>query len=476
MAEQLSTDIVVIGAGSGGLSVAAGASQLGASVILLEGGQMGGDCLNTGCVPSKALLRAAKAAAELRAAGRFGVRAAEPEIDVPAVTGHVRKVIEAIEPNDSIARFEGLGVRVISEYGRFTGRQSVAAGPYEITAKRIVIATGSRAAIPPIPGIEDVDYLTTETIFEQMERPEHLIIIGAGPIGIEMGQAHRRLGSEVTILDLGPMLPKDDPELVDVVRQRLLGEGVSIRERVRIDRVERHGRGVIVVISDQDGEEQQIMGSHLLVAAGRKPNTGMLNLEAAGIAYDRKGITVDDRLRTSNPKIMAIGDVAGGPQFTHVAGYHAGLVIKNLLFWIPAKTDYRALPWVTSTEPELAHVGMSEAQARERFGQGGFQIARWSFHENDRAQAEGKTGGMVKVILRKGRVVGASIVGPQAGELIQLWCLAVQQKMKLTTIAGMMAPYPTLGEISKRAAGAYFMPRLFNDKTRRMVRILLKFI
>ncbi|MBV6633720.1 MAG: FAD-dependent oxidoreductase [Alphaproteobacteria bacterium] len=474
MAHDVKTDILVIGAGSGGLSVAAGASQLGVDVTLLEGGEMGGDCLNYGCVPSKALLRAAKAAQEVRTSGQFGVNGHEPEIDFAKVKGHVKSVIAGIAPMDSVERFEGLGVRVIKEYGQFVDENTVSAGNYRIKAKKIVVATGSHAAVPPIPGLDEVTYFTNETIFEQLERPEHLIVIGAGPIGVEMGQAHRRLGSAVTIVDMGKIMPNDDPELVDVIRQKLIKEGVELKEQIAVERVEQSGNGIAVIIT-KDGVEERIEGTDLLIAAGRRPNVGKLNLEAAGITFDRRGITVDDRLRSSNRKVYAIGDVAGGPQFTHIAGYHAGVIIKNLLFKMPAKVDYTALPWVTYVEPELAHVGMSEKQAREQFGDGGFEIARWSFHENDRASAEAKGDGMVKVIIRKGRVYGASVVGPNAGEIIQLWCYAVQERVKLSKLASMIVPYPTLAEVNKRAAGSYFTPKLFSARTRKIVKFLQMF-
>ncbi|MEM6901697.1 MAG: FAD-dependent oxidoreductase [Pseudomonadota bacterium] len=474
MAHHIKTDILVIGAGSGGLSVAAGASQLGVDVTLLEGGEMGGDCLNYGCVPSKALLRAAKAAQEVRTAGQFGVNGHEPDIDFAKVKGHVRSVIDGIAPMDSVERFEGLGVRVIKEYGQFTDANTVTAGDYKIKARKIVISTGSHAAVPPIPGLDDIPYFTNETIFEQLERPEHLIIIGAGPIGVEMGQDHRRLGSNVTILDMGKIMPNDDPELVDVIRHKLLKEGVELREEITVERVEKHGNGLAVIIT-QDGAEQRLEGTDLLIAAGRRPNTEKLDLDAAGIAHDRRGITVDDRLRTNQRHIFAIGDVAGGPQFTHIAGYHAGIIIKNLLFKMPAKVDYTALPWVTYVEPELAHVGLSETQAREQFGDSGFEIARWSFHENDRASAEAKGDGLVKVIIRKGRVYGASVVGPNAGEIIQLWCFAVQERVKLSKLASMIVPYPTLAEVNKRAAGSYFTPKLFSPRTRKIVKFLQMF-
>jgi len=473
MAEKLDVDICVIGAGSGGLSVAAGASQMGASTVLIEKDRMGGDCLNTGCVPSKALLAAAHAADAARQAGRFGVRVGEPAIDGEAVFSHVHRTIAAIEPNDSVERFEGLGVWVIQAAGRFTGPQEIVAGDCEIKARRIIVATGSRALVPPIDGLDRVPFMTNETIFEQTAVPEHLIVIGGGPIGIELAQAHASLGAKVTVLEMFAILPKDDPELADFVRTRLVEDGIDVREGVRVTGVAGTDRGLTVAF-DKDGVAETVDGTALLVAAGRQANVDGLDLEKAGVEYSAKGITVDARLRTSNRKVFAVGDVAGGYQFTHVAGYHAGVVIKNALFRIPAKADMRVVPWVTYTAPELAQVGLTEAEARKQGGD--IRILRWPFHENDRAQAEGETRGLIKAIATpKGEILGCSIVGPQAGELIQTWVLAMSQKIKIGAVAQMIAPYPTLGEVSKRAAGSFYTPKLFSERTRRIVRFLARF-
>jgi pyruvate/2-oxoglutarate dehydrogenase complex dihydrolipoamide dehydrogenase (E3) component len=464
---EIRTDICVIGAGSGGLSVAAGAAQMGASTVLIERGAMGGDCLNYGCVPSKSLIAAARAADTIRHAGRFGVNGHEPRIDFGRVHDHIHGVISAIAPNDSVERFEGLGVKVIRATARFIGPGTVEADGATIKARRFVLATGSRAAHPPIPGLDDVPFLTNETIFERKSAPEHLIVIGGGPIGMEMAQAHRRLGADVTVLQKGSILPKDDPDLVTVVRNRLTAEGVDLREGVEIASVERHGNGIAAVLSDG----ARIEGSDLLVAAGRQANVDGLGLEAAGIEFSPKGVKTDARLRTTNRRVFAVGDVAGGPQFTHIAGYHAGIAIRNILFRLPAKVDYSALPWVTYTNPELAHVGLTESQAREAHKD--VKTLTWGFDENDRAQTERETEGKVKVlILPNGRILGASIVGPHAGELIQVWCLAISQKLKIGAIASMIAPYPTLGEAGKRAAGAFYTPKLFSGRTRSLVRFL----
>lgn len=468
----LNVDICVVGAGSGGLSVAAGASQMGADVVLIEKHKMGGDCLNTGCVPSKALLAAGHAAQNVRHAGRYGVGAALGTIDPAGVFGHVHGTIGAIAPMDSVERFEGLGVNVIQAAGQFTGRGEVKADGRTIRARRFVVATGSSPFVPPVPGIDGVDYVTNETVFDQTAIPEHLIVLGGGPIGIELAQAHRQLGARVTVLEMFSIMPKDDPELVDVVRGRLTAEGIEIYEQGRVERVEKTERGVRVV-AQCGGTERTFDGDRLLVAAGRRPNVHGLGLDTAGVGFSDKGIEVDARLRTSNKKIFAVGDVAGGYQFTHVAGYHAGVVIKNALFRMPAKADYRAVPWVTYTTPEVAQVGLTEAQAKEQGHD--FRVLRWPFHDNDRAQAEGETDGLVKAIVTpKGKILGCGICGPHAGELIHTWTLAMTQNIKVGAVAQMIAPYPTLGEVSKRAAGSFYTPSLFSERTRKIVRFLSK--
>jgi pyruvate/2-oxoglutarate dehydrogenase complex dihydrolipoamide dehydrogenase (E3) component len=465
---RLHADLCIIGAGSGGLSVAAGAVQMGASVVLIERGEMGGDCLNTGCVPSKALIAAAHAAHDVRSAGRFGIKAAEPAVDFRAVHDHVHGVIGAIAPHDSVERFEGLGVHVIKAAAKFTDASTVEAGGERIVARRFVIATGSRAAIPPVPGLADAGFLTNESIFDLEELPTHLVVVGGGPIGLELAQAFRRLGSDVTVVEKFGILAKDEPEAVAVVRASLRRDGVELVEGVGVGSVRREKEGVVIVLESDGVVGRELVGSHLLVAAGRRPNIEALGLDAAGVAHSPKGITVDARLRTTNRKIFAIGDVAGGPQFTHVAGYHAGIVIRNALFGLPAKVDYAALPWVTYSDPELAHAGLTEADAR-KVGHD-VQVLTWSFDMNDRAQAERTTEGLAKIILgRKGRILGATIVGPRAGELIGTWALAISAGLKIGAIAGAVLPYPTLSEISKRAAGSFYTPKLFSAGTRRIV-------
>ncbi|NJO33548.1 MAG: FAD-dependent oxidoreductase [Rhodospirillales bacterium] len=471
MSEEIKADICVIGAGSAGLSVAAGAAQMGARTVLIEGHKMGGDCLNTGCVPSKSLLAAAKAAQSVRTAGRFGITAADSHSDFVGVYDYVHSVIDAIAPHDSVERFTGLGCRVIEARAAFSDPRTVVAGDSIVRARRFVIATGSRPFVASIPGLEKVTYFTNETIFDNKVLPSHLIVIGAGPIGCEMAQAHRRLGSRVTILDLARMLPKDDPEAVEVVRQTFRAEGIETAETVKVVRVEKSTDGISLTLNE-GGTERRIEGSHLLVATGRQANVHDLGLDRAGVKCTFQGVEVDARLRTANKRIFAAGDVIGGLQFTHAASYHAGIVLRNALFRLPAKNAPRAMPWVTYTDPELAHVGLTEAEAREGHGET-IRILRAEFARNDRAQAEGHREGLLKaVVSKRGRILGATIVGPQAGELILPWVLALSKGLKIGDMASVIAPYPTLGEISKRAAGNYFTPILFSNRTKWLVRFL----
>ncbi|WP_392663789.1 dihydrolipoyl dehydrogenase family protein [Amaricoccus sp. B4] len=461
-------DLCVIGAGSGGLSVAAGAAQMGASVVLIEAGEMGGDCLNHGCVPSKALIAAAAHAQSLREGAAFGIGAVEPKVDFGAVAAHVAGVIAGIAPHDSQARFEGLGVRVIRARAAFVAPRVVRAGEAEITARRFVIATGSRPAVPPVPGLAAAGFLTNETVFGLRERPEHLLVLGGGAVGIELAQAYRRLGAKVSVIEADRALGREDPELAGVVLDRLRAEGVSIHEGVAVARVARRAGGIALDLADG----RQVAGSHLLVAAGRAPNVEGLGLAEAGVRAGPRGIEVDGGLRTSNRRVFAIGDVAGQGQFTHLAGAQAGLVLRAALFGLPVRAAGLVVPRVLYTGPELAQVGLTEAEARALHG-GRIEVIREPFAANDRARAEARTEGLVKLVLHRGRVVGAGIVGPEAGELIGLWTLAIGARLKLSRIAGMVMPYPTLSEISKRAAGVHFAPRIFgNRRVARLVRLV----
>ena len=468
---RIETDLCVIGAGSGGLSVAAGAVQMGARVVLIEAAEMGGDCLNAGCVPSKALIAAAKAA-EAQRRGFRGVSPAAPQVDFAAVKDHVAAVIARIAPIDSQARFEGLGCTVIRAFARFTGPREVQAADTTIRARRFVIATGSRPLVPQIQGVDSVPYFTNETIFTLRERPRHLIVIGGGPIGIEMAQAHRRLGCDVTVLEGAKVLGREDPDCAAVVIDALRAEGITLVEGQPVVRLAGEAGAVEVTL----GDGRQIKGSHLLLAVGRKVALEGLNLDAAGVAHTAKGVTVDKRLRSSNRRVYAVGDAAGGLQFTHVAGWHAGIVVRQCVLGLPAKADPRALPRATYTDPELAQAGLTEAEARAAHGEA-LTVVRADFAHNDRAQAEGKASGLIKVMVVRGRPVGASIAGPQAGELIGLWALAISSRLKMSAIAAMVAPYPTLGEVSKRAASAYFSPKLFdNPPLKHLVRFVQRWV
>lgn len=476
MATVLKPDICVIGGGSGGLVVASAAASFGVDVVLIESGKMGGDCLNYGCVPSKALIAAGKHAQAIREAPKFGVTTggksdSEPKVNFKQVNQHVQGVIETIAPMDSVERFESLGVTVIKEHGRFIDKNTVVAGDTTIKARRIVVATGSAAFVPPIPGIDTVDYLTNESIFEQTRNPGHLIVVGGGPIGMEMAQAHRRLGAKVTVIEGFKALGKDDPELAAIVLEKIREDGVDIREGTKVTSIEKLSDDKVRVHVESDDGAGHIDGNNLLVATGRAATVDGLDLQKAGIEYTRRGIQVDKKMRTTNRKVYAIGDVAGGLQFTHVAGYQAGLVIRAILFRLSAKENTHIIPWCTYTDPELAHVGHTEETAREAFKD--ITILRWPYAENDRAQAEKKTSGLIKIITRKnGTIEGVSIAGAMAGEMMNIWALAISKKLKVKDIAGYVSPYPTMSEIGKRAATSFYAPATKKPFVRSLVRFL----
>lgn len=468
---ELKPDICVIGAGSGGLPVAAGAAQLGAETVLIEAGAMGGECLNTGCVPSKALLAAAHAAVQYRHAAQFGVDTTAPAIDRAAVARHVQSAIAGIAPHDSVERFQGLGVTVIKARARFVARDTIEAGDTRIKARRFVLAVGSSAFIPPIPGLNGVPYLTNETVFEHIEAIRDLIVLGGGPIGVEMAQAFARLGAKVTLVEMASLLPRDDADAAALVRAAVIADGVDLHEGTTAIAAQKSGERIRLICRDAIGATREIEAGHLLVAVGRRPRVENMGLDAAGIAAGPKGIQVDAGLRTSNRRVYAIGDCTGGPAFTHVAGAEAALVIRNALFRLPVTFETRNLPWVTFAEPELAQLGLTEAAAR---GAGlDPVVTRAELAENDRALTERAEAGFIKVISdRRGRILGVTIVGRQAGELLAPWCLAMARGLKLSSLAGLMLPYPTLSEISKRAAGQFYAPRLFSPPVRGLVRFL----
>lgn len=470
--DLLKPDFCVIGGGAGGLSFAAGAVQMGASVVLIESAKMGGECLHAGCVPSKALLASAKAGHHVKEAEKFGWSSGKIDLDFHKVLEHIQGVISTLEPHDSPQRFQGLGVKVILESGGFTDTETFETPSHQIKAKRFVIATGSSAAIPDIPGLLDVPYLTNETIFSINELPKHLAIIGGGAIGIEMAQAFRRFGSQVTVLEAFKILPKDDSELTDLLKTHLSNEGIQIIEGIKIDRIDNIVKGVMITYVDADGKSHQIQGSHLLIAAGRKANIETLNLTNGGVNYSSKGIVVNQQLRSSNSRVYAIGDCIGSYQFTHMASYHAGLVIRNAIFKLRTKLQTHAVPWVTYTDPELSHVGYQESELRDKSI--AYKVLKAEFKDNDRAQTEALGCGLIKVFASpKGYILGVSILGPNAGELIYPWVIAIQNKLKLSAITSSICPYPTLSEISKRVAGSFYTDKLFGQNMKRFVRFLM---
>ncbi len=469
MAEKLTPDICVIGAGAAGLSMAAAAAAFGVPVVLIEKGRMGGECLYNGCVPSKSMIAAARHAEAMRSGGPFGIKPVQPDVAYDGIYDHIHRVINTIAPNDSKERFTGLGVQVIEGEARFRDAKTVVVGEqpevrFEIKARRFVIATGTVPVVPPIPGIEQVPYLTNETVFELRALPRHLIVLGAGAVGLELGQAFRRLGSDVTVLEAAQPLAQEDPECAAVVIDAFAREGITVRSGVQIERLKyRSGRLEVVL----DGGET-LLGTDLLIAAGRQPNLAALDLAAGRIKHDPGGIVVSRRLRTSNRRVFAIGDVIAGPHFTHAAAHEAAMLARHLLFRLWFRMNFDNIPRVTFTDPELAHVGLTDAQARRSYGR--IHVLRWPYHDNDRAQTERATRGHIKVVTsRKGIVLGTTIVGAAAGEQILAWTLAVTHGLNIRSFAEIVVPYPTFSEIGKRAAVSFFAPRLTKPWVRRIL-------
>lgn len=468
--KTVKVDLCVIGGGSGGRTVSSYARMLDASVAMVEKRpRLGGDCLLFGCVPSKALLAAGHAIDAVRNAHKFGGDAILRGVDPTGVFRHVRGTIAAIEPHDSAEHFESLGVQVFFAPARFVGPDAIEAGDVRIEAHRFIVASGTSPLIPPIPGLADVPYLTNETIFDLPAIPEHLIVVGAGPMGVELAQAFRHLGAEVTILEKATLLCRDDPDLVAPLRARLTSEGIQIVEGAAVTQARATAAGIAMAIDGPDGT-REIAGSHVLVAVGRRPNVEGMGLDAAGIAFDAKGIRVDSHLRTTNRRVYAVGDVTGDPQFSHLVVHHAKVAVGNALLRWPAKVDRRALPRVTYTSPEIAQVGLTEAEARAAGLRA--KILHWRYADNDRAQAERATDGMIKVVVGPwGRILGAGIVGPNAGEAIQTWCLAIQERLGIQAIAGMIAPYPTFGYSNRKVAEKFFVPMLRGRFLRGLARV-----
>ncbi|HEY2817496.1 MAG TPA: FAD-dependent oxidoreductase [Casimicrobiaceae bacterium] len=445
-------DIVVIGGGSGGLVVAAGGATLGAKVALVENHKLGGDCLWTGCVPSKTLIKSARVAYLMRNADRFALAPHDPKPALSRVMEHVASVIANIEPNDSPERFRALGVDVVFGNGRFVDPQSFEVDGRRLRARTFVIATGSRPAIPSIPGIESVPYLTNETIFNLREDIPHLIVVGSGPIGSEMAQAFRRLGSAVTVVDIAPaILPREDADLAAIVFRQFQSEGVRHRLSASIAKVERTPLGIRLLLREGDGTAQPIDATHLLLAAGRKPNIENLGLDAAGVRVSDGRIVLENELTTTNPRIYVIGDAAGGHQFTHLAEHHAGIVLRHAIFRLKWMKPSVVVPWCTFTDPEFARVGISETEAKKTGVD--HRVYTFPLADIDRAQTEGETAGLAKVVTTpRGKLLGAAIVAPHAGELIAEYALATANGMKAGDISASIHAYPTFAQINRRVA------------------------
>lgn len=463
-------DLVVIGGGVGGLVTASVAGQLGLDVVLIEREPaLGGDCLHSGCVPSKTLIRSAGVAHTAREAGRFGVDATVGDVDLTRVMARVHEVIAHIQHHDDPDRFRGYGVDVRFGEAHFVDSHTVAVKGEWVRGRRFVIATGSKPAIPPIPGIETIPYLTNETVFKAQTLPERLAVVGGGPIGIELAQAFSRLGSRVTVIEAGErILPKDDPMLTEALQAHLQSEGITIHTATPVTGV-RPGASARTAMLELGETGETLEVDEVLIAAGRQPNISALDPETAGLNLNANGtLQVDARLRTSRRHIYACGDCVGPFPFTHMAEYQAGIIISNAIFRLPRKVDYRAVPWVTYTDPELAHVGMTGAEA-ERAGIE-HELAVFPVADVDRAIAEGCTVGELRLRIAKGRIIGASLLAPHAGELIHELTLAVAERIPLRKLASMVHAYPTLAQITKRAAGAHYSPQLFSVKTRRLVK------
>jgi pyruvate/2-oxoglutarate dehydrogenase complex dihydrolipoamide dehydrogenase (E3) component len=469
-------DIGVIGGGAAGLTVAAGASQLGARTLLVEKEKaLGGDCLHFGCVPSKTLIKSAKVYHMLKHAERYGLPAvAVPPVDFAEVSRRIRSVIAAIQEHDSVERFCGLGAKVEFGSPAFTDAHAVRLNGRTVSAKKWVIATGSSAAAPPIAGLERTPHLTNREIFHLERLPESMIVLGAGPIGCEMSQAFNRLGTKVAVVARGPqILSREDRDMADAVRDTLAAEGVAFHLNSSIEAVRDLGRRREVLIRGGDGGTSRLTAETILVALGRAPNVEGLGLEAIGVAHDRRGVTVDGRMRTNHKHIFAAGDVNGGFQFTHAAGYEGGIVVTNAVFRLPRKADYTFLPWCTFTDPPLGSIGLNEKAARAA----GIDYSVWTeeFRDNDRSLAEGEGVGRIKMILdEKEKPVGVQILGPNAGDLLAEWVAVLNGKVKLSTLAAAIHPYPTIAEINKRVAGNFFSKKIFSDRVRKGLKLVFQ--
>ena len=466
-------DIGIIGGGAAGLTVTSGAAQLGAKTLLVEKEPvLGGDCLHFGCVPSKTLIKSAHVYHLLKNPTRFGLPAVEvPPVDFKAVAARIKSVIDVIQVHDSEERFCDLGAKVAFGDPHFTDEHTISLDGKSISAAKWVISTGSSPVAPPIAGLDTTAHLTNREIFYLDHLPKSMIVLGAGPIGCEMGQAFNRLGCEVHIVDrAGQILVKEDKDMADQVQDVMAAEGVNFHLNVAIEQVQDIGNKKQVTLKTEAGQTKKLTAETILVAMGRGANTAGLGLDKIGVDYDGRGISVDERLRTSQKHIFAAGDVNGGFQFTHAAGYEGGIVISNAIFRLPRKTNFTFLPWCTFTDPPLGSIGMNEAMAKSAGIN--YRVISEAFKDNDRSLAEGHEIGLIKLLLNeKEKPIGVQILGPNAGDLLSTWAAVLNGGVKLTTLASAMHPYPTIGEINKRVAGTFLSPKIFSDKVKKGLKL-----
>jgi len=462
-------DIGIIGGGAAGLTVASGAAQLGAKTLLVEKEKaLGGDCLHYGCVPSKTLIRSAQVYHLMKNSTAFGLPAIETRpVDFQAVKKRIQSVIETIQKHDSEERFCSLGAKVLFGEPSFVDEHSVRLNGDTVSARNWVIATGSSPSVPAVEGLDKTPYITNKEIFYLDQLPSSMVILGAGPIAIEMAQAFCRLGTKVSVVQRsGQILTKEDKDMADEIMKVLGSEGVTFHLNASVLRVKDLGSEKEIVLKDGEGNPVFLKAEKILVAMGRDPNVKALGLEGIGVEFDRKGIKVDDRMRTTQKHIYAAGDITGTYQFTHAAGYEGGIVVSNAIFHLPRRANYTFLPWCTYTDPELASIGMNEKRAREA----GMEYSIWTepFKSNDRSLAEGEHAGEIKLLLDKSeKPLGVQILGPQAGELVSEWVAVLNGKVKLSTLAAAVHPYPTLGEINKRVAGTLLSQKIFSERVRK---------
>ena len=474
---RYSHDVIIVGGGSGGLTAAVGCAQLGLKTALIDKERLGGDCLHYGCVPSKTLLKTASVYASMRDSGRFGLPRVEPgRVDMGAVNDRIASVIAEIEKHDSPERFRGLGAEVFLGHAEFRSPHEILFnGEQTLSAKHVILATGSSPRVIPFPGIEEAGYITNIDAFSLPELPRRIATIGAGPIGVELSQAYRRLGAEVTVLDVATqVLPREDADMADVVRRRLEAEGVDLRLGAKIERVEKHGSVKTIHLTAADGASETLEVDEILMAVGRQGNTTGLRLDEIGVTIEKSFVVTDSRLRTSRPNILGVGDVNGKFMFTHVAGAEGSVAVRRIALHAGGRMDYAHVPWVTYTDPELASVGYNEnaAKADGIF----YRTIVQPFGSTDRSQAEGETEGLMKILLdRKDRVIGTQIVGFHAGELLAPALYSVGRKWKASAVMAPIFPYPTLSELHKRTVSGYLGPRLFNDRVRGILRFLFRY-